>query len=180
MAEEQKANPPEAIETVEQAVHPKHYQDRILLTWHAPEFLNHPRGLWWWVVVSALTLAIVIYSVLTNSATTAIVFLLLAGVYFLTHSQSPRIIDITVTELGIWVHRTFYPYNTIQGFWLVYNPPFVTTLNLQTTKKSFSHLVLQLNEQDPVEVQAVLSRKIPEIEGVGETFFELAARLFRL
>ena len=155
-------------------------QDRILISWHAPEFIDHPRGPWWFAIAGLLTLGAVLYSLYTSSVTTALVFLLLAGVYFLTHNQAPRIIDIKVTELGIRVHETFYPYNTIRSFWLVYRPPFVQTLNLQTTKKTFPRLVIQLNGQDPIPLHDVLSKKIPEVEGAEEGFVEATTRIFRL
>ncbi|MBI5412236.1 hypothetical protein HZA43_03600 [Candidatus Peregrinibacteria bacterium] len=155
-------------------------QDPVLLAWQAPEFISHPRGKLWYTVVGLLTAGIVVYSLITQSVTTAIVFLLLATVYVLTRNQKPRTIDIKITQLGIWVHRTFYPYNMIRSFWVVYTPPFVQTLNLEIAKKSLPHVAIQLNGQEPVPIHEILSKKIPEAEGREESLMEIVTRLFRL
>ena len=163
-----------------ESVAPSESYDSLLIGWDTPEFINHPRGKRWFLVAGILTVALVVYGVLTQSATTAIVFLLLAGVYFLTHNQEPRMIEIRVSELGIRAGGQFYPYNTIKSFWMVYNPPFVRTLNLQTTQKGLAKVVIQLNDQDPVALRNVLTKKIPEMEGMQESFLETCIRLLRL
>src|SRR3989338_10331473 len=99
----------------------------------------------------------------------AIVFLLLGGVYYLTHNQKPKIIEIQMTQLGVQVGKDFYPYNMINAFWVVYQPPFVQRLYLRVGSKSFRHVKIELNDQNPVEVRHLLAREVPEIEGGEES-----------
>ena len=154
--------------------------NKVLLEWRTPEFIPHPRGKIWFIIAGILILSFVIYAILTNSATTAIVFIILTGVYYLTHNQEPRIISIKITELGISIDKNFYPYNTINSFWIVYHPPFVRTLNLRLGTKSFTQIKIELSEQNPVEVRQFLAKEIPEIEGAEESMIDILIRLLRL
>ena len=56
---------------------------------------------------------------------------------------------IKITQLGIYVEDQFYPYNMINSFWLVYQPPFVRTLNLRLVGKTTSRLVIQMDTKTP-------------------------------
>ncbi|QQR84108.1 hypothetical protein IPJ72_02855 [Candidatus Peregrinibacteria bacterium] len=154
--------------------------NRTLLEWHTPEFINHPKSKQWFLTAGVLMILVIGYAIYSNAATTAIVFILLAGVYALTHNQSPKIISVQITELGIKVADRLYAYNMINSFWIVYNPPFVQTLNLKLGNKTSTHLVIQLNEQNPVELRKLLSAEIPEVEGQDERLIDLFIRLLRL
>lgn len=154
--------------------------NQVLLEWRAPEFINHQKSPRWFLTAGVLILLLVLYALYTQSATMAIVFIVLAGVYYLTHNQDPKIITIQITELGIHVDKSFYPYHMINSFWMVYQPPFVQTLNLRLGNKTFSKVVIQLDRQNPVELRKILSREIPEIEGQDESMGEIIARLLRL
>jgi len=154
--------------------------NKLLMNWKAPEFIIHQKGMRWFLIAGVITLLLIIYAIYTQSATMAIVFIVLAGVYYLTHNQNPKIIDISLTELGVFVDKKFYPYNMINSFWIVYNPPFVHHLNLRLSDKTFSKVVIQLDVQNPIEVRNVLAKEIPEVEGAGESFGEILIRLLRL
>jgi len=177
MPDEQTLDP---IIPPEWQIHPGSIHNKLLLAWKAPEFISHPKSKRWFLIAGTIALALIAYALYTDSATMAIVFIVLAGVYYLTHRQEPRIIDIKVTQLGIYAGKDFYPYNTINSFWIVYHPPYVHTLNLKIAGKTFKKVVLQLDRQNPVEVREVLSREVPEVEGEGESVGEIITRLLRL
>jgi hypothetical protein len=173
--EETNATPVEIVES-----HPGADQNRLVLEWKAPEFIRPPKTPTWFMVAGILMLMLVAYALYTGSATMAIVFIVLAGVYYLTHSQQPRIISVKITQLGIYVEDQFYPYNMINAFWVVYHPPFVRTLNLRMGGKSGARLVVQLDDQNPVEVRTLLAKEVPEVEGQQETLTDILIRLLRL
>jgi len=154
--------------------------NRELLTWKTPDFVPHPKGQNWIILASTGLLALIVYALITGSATMAIVFILLGGMYYLTHNQTPKIIDVKITELGVWVADKFLPYNTINSFWVVYHPPFVRRLYLKVGAKAGRTVVIELNEQNPVEVRTLLAREVPEIEDKEEGFTDILIRLLRL
>jgi len=159
---------------------PEVVHDKVLLQWKAPEFIIHRKGKAWFLIAGIITLLLIIYAIYTNSATMAIVFIILAGVYYLTHNQHPKIIDVSITELGVFVDNKFYPYNMINSFWIVYHPNYVHNLYLRLSGKTFTKVVIQLDAQDPVEVRKTLAKEIPEVEGGTESFSEMLIRLLRL
>jgi hypothetical protein len=159
---------------------PEPNHNRVLLTWKTPEFVPHTRSKTWFLVAGVIVLSLTAYAILTGSATMAIVFIMLGGIYYLTHNQKPKIIDIGVTELGLYVGSQFFPYNSINAFWIVYHPPYVRRLYFRTGTKSFTQYKVELNHQNPVELRHLLGREIPEIEGGEEGWTDALIRLLRL
>ncbi len=155
--------------------------NKTLLEWQAPEFIPAPRGRRWFLGAGVITLSLVAYAILTGSATMAILFLVLAGVYTLTHSQPPRILTMRIREMGVDVGGKFYPYNTIKGFWIVFDPPFVSNLQfIAGNGKSDRRVKVELAEQDPSAVRKRLASEVPEMEGMQEPLTDTLIRLFRL
>lgn len=154
--------------------------DEVVLEWKTPEFIPHSKGPAWFLTAAGLMIAFTAYAILTGSATMAIVFILLGGVYYLTHNQAPRILEIKVTRLGIAVGTRFYPFGNLNAFWIVYNPPFVRKLYLRTSDKTNREIKIELNDQSPVALRQALAREIPEIEGGQENKADMLIRLLRL
>lgn len=158
----------------------KREHPKVILKWKAPEFINHERGPLWFLIAGIITFIFISYAILTNSITMAIVFIVLSGVYYLTHNQEPRIIDIQITELGLYIDKKFYSYHMIRSFWIIYNPPFIQTLNLNLGKKGMGKISIQLDRQDPAKIRRILNNEIPEIEGQEESILDILIRLLRL
>jgi len=154
--------------------------NKTILKWETPEFIKYERGKTWHIAAGVIVLSLIAYGIISGSATMAIVFILLAGVFFMTQSHEPKIVDVKITELGIRYGKVFYPYNNISAFWVIYHPPYVRVLNIQTAGKNKKRIKIELSEQNPVEIRRVLSKEIPEIEGGEETITDILIRLLRL
>ena len=155
--------------------------NQTVLEWETPEFVPMPRGKKWYMTASVIMIALIAYAIFTDSATMAIVFILLAGLFFMTHKQAPRILTVKLTKLGIIYDKNFYPYNMINAFWVVYHPPYVRSLYLRINKgRSYQYMKIELNYQDPTTVRNVLTREIPEIEGMEERMIDIITRMLRL
>jgi len=159
---------------------PINEHNKTLLNWKAPEFISHAKSGRWFVIAGIVVAMLIAYAIYTRSASMAIVFTMLAGVYYLTHNQQPKVIDIKITQLGIFVDKTFYPYNMINSFWIIYHPLLIHTLNLKLGDKTSTKVVIQLDSQNPVKVRKFLAKEIPEIEGKEESFLDLFTKILRL
>jgi hypothetical protein len=168
---------PENKETI---IDPNINRDKVLLEWKTPEFIPLERGPVWYSAASVIVVSLVVYAIFTDSATMAIVFILLAGMFFMTHKKRPRIVDVRITKLGVFYDKTFYHYTIINAFWIVYNPPFVRVLYLRLGGKTYRLVKIELNDQDPTEVRRLLSKELPEVEGMEEHTFDMLTRLLRL
>ena len=81
--------------------------------------------------------------------------------------------------MGIHVDNMFFPYSHINAFWLIYQPPYVKTLNLSIHKRIYSDVVIQLGNQNPNDLLEYLCGQIPELEGKNERFADVVLRLLR-
>jgi len=166
------------VEAVE--VSSKESQKRVLLSWEAPEYIKHPKGKIWFMIFGILIAFFVLYAIWTNSWTMAVAFIMLAGVYSITHHKEPEHIRVEVNNFGITVANRKIPYNQIKTFWIISKPPVVNVLKLLLTEKFMGEMTIQLDDQDPGEVRRVLIRHIPEYEGKGESFVDFIIRSFKL
>ena len=159
---------------------PEPQAERVLLHWQAPEFIKHDKSIKWFVLAGIAVAALIWYAVQTHSFTMAVAFIVLAGVYGLSHHHEPCTVDVKVTSLGMLVGSKKIPFNQIKAFWIVYHPPKIKTLKLLTTDQMFAELTIQLDGQDPGEVRDFLIKQVPEYEGRGENFIDTLIRITKL
>jgi hypothetical protein len=156
-------------------------RNRVIESWEAEEYVTHEKDKRWYMIAGGITLFFILYGILTNSASMAIAFLLLAMVYYVFQLQQAKKVHVILSELGIQFGPRFYPYNTIQSFWILYNPPHLTTLNLKLTKGIDRHIIIQLGaEVNPGDLREYLLTQIPELEGQEETFTDSIIRKFKI
>lgn len=160
----------------------KHQDHRtVLLEWETPEFVPTPRGKTWYIVAGLIVGGLVAYALFTGSFTMAIVFIMVTVIFLLLDKKDPKIMKMTITDMGIRYNRAFYPFHHINAFWIVYHPPYVRVLYLRlTTGRRYRLLRIELDGQKPQEVRELLLREIPEIEGAQEPLTDLLARILRL
>ena len=158
----------------------KHY-DKAIFSWKAKEYIRHERGPRWYIAAVITVILLVFWSLVSRNWTMALAVVAFAGVYYYLHiHQHPRDIEVIISEMGIKVGTMVFPYTHIQSFWMIYQPPFVKTLNLHVDKKLYSHIVIQLGDQDPTSVRQFLCTQINEQEGKNESFGDILLRLLKL
>ena len=173
-------NAPKAPSTVRASASTAGSHGAILLEWTAPEFIQHPKGRLWFLLATVVIFALVMDAIWTGSWTMAIAFIMLAGVYTLSHHRAPVQVKIKITNFDIQVGGRSIPYSDIKAFWILYRPPRLKILKLLTSDKFMSELSLQLDGQTPGPVREVLLKHIPEYEGRRESFVEWLIRMFKL
>jgi len=102
------------------------------------------------------------------------------AVYSLIHLEHPRNVQVKISEIGVKVGLKKYSYGKIKAFWIIYEPPFVQTLNLRVEGDFIGEITIQLAGQDPAQVREYLISKIPEMEGKSESFSDILVRLFKI
>lgn len=155
-------------------------QEVILLEWNAPEFHELKRGPLWYLLAGLLVTSLILYGILSKSMTLVFAFLMLTGVFWVTHHHKPKTLRIQITDLGLHYGEQFFPYSHLKQFWIVYHPPYLHCLYLKRSGKKESLLRLQLNGQAPSPVRQLLAREILEKEGGTEPVLDTFSRLLRL
>jgi len=153
--------------------------NNVLIAWAAPAYTDHSKGVVWYAIAALTLVGILWYSLMSGSWSTAVVFILFAGVYVMSMQHKAPDVMSGITELGVQSGTEFYPFSQIKGYWVVYQPPSVKVLHLQLVGKK-QDISIQLGDQSPVEVRNLLSREIPEIEGKGEPFINYITRILKL
>lgn len=153
---------------------------RPILQWEAPEYKRHEKGKLWFMIAGTILLLLVAYFILIDSAPAAIAFLLVAGLYYLVHHSEVKNMNVRVTDIGIHVGNKHYLFANIESFWILYEPPHTSNLNLKLSGKIERHIQIELAHQDPAQLRNFLRQQIPEVEGKGETFWELIVRLLKI
>jgi hypothetical protein len=146
------------------------------LSWEAPEYIHHPKTAIWYIFFTLVAVGLIIYSFYLKSVLTMITFGLIIILGFIFSHKKPAIVSHKLTSNGIVLGDIIYPYKNIVKFWILYNPPHVKTLNLETTAYVNQHVALQLGDQDPVEVKIYLAKHLPEDLEKEESLTDAIAR----
>lgn len=152
--------------------------NNYLLSWQTPEFIYHKKSVWWYVFASTFLIIIMGVAIYLKEWLALVVFLILSFLIFRYAEVKPRDIEISITTVGIKVRNTFYPYNKLNSFWLVYEPP-IKTLNLETTKRFSPIITIQLEDTDPFLVKNILKEHILEETEKSEDLVDRVARFLR-
>lgn len=155
-------------------------QAEVIFSWAAPEYIQHQKTARWYVIATAIALAFTAGAVITANWTMAIAILVFAGVYeFTQRFHPPKTVDIHISELGIHVGHMFYPFSSMQAFWIMLKPG-LKTLNIRVHRQFYSDVIIQLMDQDAAKIRSYLVGQIPEWEGKDERLQDLILRLLKL
>ena len=154
---------------------------QVLQEWNFQEYEHYERGAVWYIIMSILGVLFVLYAIFTGNFLFAVVIVLFAIILFLQSHQQPSKVLFKITDLGLVVGARFYPYTEFNNFYLVYNPPEVKTLFLDTKSLWQPLMRIPLLEQNPLEVKQTLLEFLPEdLEKEEEPLADKIARTWRL
>jgi|SRR3989338_4157457 len=150
------------------------------ITWKAPSHNRDPRSLLWYLIFGLVALALIGYAIYNQSLLMGIMFCVIIFSIILFSGQSARTITYKVTKTGITSGNSVYGYKTIKKFWILYNPPAIKTLNLETTAYLNNIVSMELGRQDPVELKLYLSQYLPEDLDREESLSDVLARQLKI
>lgn len=133
----------------------------VYLHWSFPEYVKIDRTRNWYIGAIIVTVALLIYSILTINFLFAVIILLSIFIIILRHYQNPRQIEIKIAETGIVLDGMYFAYPELKSFWFNYNPPEVKLLYLKLRQrdKVFS---IPLQNINPLKVRDILNEYIEE------------------
>lgn len=86
------------------------------LSWQAPEYEHREKTSDWFWAIWIISIAIAATSILLGNFLLAILILLSIFSLTMYSVRKPEIIDINVDTMGITVHKTRYPYTSLESF----------------------------------------------------------------
>lgn len=166
----------------------------VLLSWRTLDSVPHVRSARWYTIGGICVLAFAAYGLWDGSWTTAILALLIGGMYFLMRSSAPREIDVQITGIGIVIDGTLTPWNLCKDFWILVpqakgqiseNEHQGSELHIAPQKLSGNELVILLPTDkksglDPAVVRETLLMFLPERAGMEERVLDAFAKILKL
>lgn len=153
----------------------------ILHEWVIQEYEKHERGTLWYVLFISVGLLFVIFGFLSNNFLFSLIIILSAIIFYLqSHLQSPQVL-FQITELGIVLGDRFYSYHELDNFYIIYQPPEIKNLFIQTKSTMRPTLSIPLLDVNPVEIRQSLLKFVTEdLEQEEEPQIETVTRRWKL
>ncbi len=153
--------------------------DNAVITWRTPEIIRYQRGMVWRIVMGVFVLALAVIGILNHAWSFSLVVVVFAVVYAIISRETPKIVTVKLSTIGIKVGERQYPYSQIKHFFLLYQPPFLENLVIRQNGMGMD-VTIPLNGNDPGAIREFLKTKLTEKEGEKEHMTDTLIRLFKL
>lgn len=153
----------------------------ILLSWEFFERPRHERGRLWFTIMIAIGGGLLLYALISANFLFALIVVMFSLVLYVATVFEPARVRITLSEDGIELGDSFFPYRDIDKFWFYYDPPVARNLYLEFKSMLQPRLRIDLEEQNPNHVRQVLAQFVREdLERVEEPISEMFGRIFKI
>ena len=146
------------------------------LQWRAHEYVHTEKTTDWYWALGLIAVAGAVGAVLLNNVLFALFILISSFVLAVLASQKPKHIEFAVTQRGVRIDKTLYPYSSLESFAVDQATHTHTPKLILESKKMFApKLVIPLIDVDPDEVHGFLSDFLVEddhIEPFTDRFME--------
>jgi hypothetical protein len=134
------------------------------LHWQTLEYEERERSADWYWAVGIITVSLAIASIIFNNVLFALVIILGGFVLSVYAARPPHEIDIVLDDLGIKIDKIFYPYRTLESFWVEQRgDSFRVLVKSQRLIMPYIIIPINLEEVEPEDVQTYLRRYLPEV-----------------
>jgi hypothetical protein len=152
-----------------------------LLEWSVAEYERHMRPVAWYVIMTIVGCFLVGYAIFTDNFMFAIIVVLFSIILFLQSHQSPIVVPFRITELGIIINNRLYIYSELKDFFIIYKPPEIKMLFIETNSTMRPRLRVPLMDVNPNDVRELLLEFLEEnLQKEEEPFSDMVARQWRI
>lgn len=149
--------------------------------WEAPEYPKYDRSKSWYLIMTLVAIFFVAYAIWTANFLFAFIVLLSAIILVLVGNKDPNRVLVQIGDHGIVWNGKFYPFQELENFSVVYQPPYSKILYVEHGGFIRPRLRISLEEQNPLDIRNHLLRYVPEnLDLRDEHLSDILARLFRI
>lgn len=153
----------------------------LMLSWKVDEYPHHERSTRWYVVTGGISLALIVYAILTANFLFALIILMMDIIFLLSIFKKPDQMQVAITTTGVIIGEAYHAYLAIKDFSLVYEPPHVKTLYFDFQSPWRPMISIPLEDVDPNEVRKVLTNFcIENLQRTDETLTDILRRMYKL
>ena len=117
--------------------------------WNALEYEYFPKSADWFWMIIILTLSIAIASFILGNFLFGVLILVSGFSIILFGLRKPQNVVFSITGRGVQIDDKLYPYNTLESFWIYYNPPVQKQITLKSKKIFMPSIQIPLGDADP-------------------------------
>ncbi|MCB9799024.1 hypothetical protein H6758_04860 [Candidatus Nomurabacteria bacterium] len=150
--------------------------------WDVQEYETHTRGKWWYIITIGIAAVFLVYAYFQSNPMFALVVVLSLVIVYLQANQTPPVHQFAIAESGIVIGNKIYSYNEFEEFYIVYQPPRVQSLFIET--KDFVRPTIRVpleSAMDPLDLRHTLRTYLPEnIEKEDEPWTDTWVRRMKI
>jgi hypothetical protein len=160
--------------------HDHETSQEVFAKWTIPAYPHYERGTLWYVVTGIVSGIILVIAFLTYNFLLAVIIVMVGVVMVIQGGVKPPSIEVEVTPLGIRRGSHYFPYASIDHFWIVYDPP-IKSLHFNTPRSIFPMIHIPIDGQNPVELRVFLKKHLREdIERDSEPVMDTISRILKI
>jgi len=139
------------------------------IEWEAPEHHHEPKNSDWFWVLGILTISGAITAILIENLLLAMVILISGTVMAILAMRPAKTVTFAVTQRGVKIDSSFYPYTTLEKYFIEENEVLGPQLLIRSQKMFMPLLILPLPEEHVDEIEVIIAERIQE-EHLEEPF----------
>lgn len=150
--------------------------------WEIPEYIKHDHTRNWYVAAGVIVIGMMIYALMSHNYLFLGILFLGAFITIMNDLGHPRMLTVILSDEGIRVGKSFYDYDEIRNFSVIYKPKDeVKNVYIEFKSPIKQRLSLPLMDQNPLAVREALLRFLPEdLERINRPTSESLAKLLKL
>lgn len=133
------------------------------LHWQTFEYEHRDRSPDWFWAVGIITIALSVTAIILHNVLFAFVIILSGFVLSLYAARPPKEIDVVIDDRGIRIEKIFYPFHSLESFWIEESEENVYKLLVKSQRLLMPYIVIHLGDANPESVHTYLIRHIPEV-----------------
>lgn len=155
-------------------------EEKTLLKWTFSEFVKYNRGISWYFFAFLIFFLLFIHSVGSDNFLFAVIVIMVIFITINSHKKDPIKMNFLISDRGVSVGKNFYPYSTLNKFWIVYNEDSVKNVYFEINNMLRTHIVVPIDRYSDKEISDVLSKYLKEDKDHdGEPISEAIARMLK-
>jgi hypothetical protein len=133
-----------------------------VLEWTAPEYEPIDRSPDWFWAAGVIIFAILIICIVLKNFLLALIILIGTSTLFVFARRDPEMITFRLLDNGIQAKNEIFLYKHIESFW-VSEDRYPHKLFIKTDRLFFPHIVIPLDDADPVTVRTRIKKNVKEV-----------------
>ena len=148
------------------------------IKWSALEYEFHEKTPEWYWALGIITAALVLAAVILHNFLFAVLVVLAGFSVGLYGSRRPRMTLHEINSGGVSLGNKNFNYDSIDHFWINYDPPAKKELILESKKTFSTHTVILLGNAEPEQIRRYLLQYLKE-KKIEESLVAVIARVLK-